>query len=165
MIASSVNVIHAVWLDPFSPINDADRAQLDAAGISLETVRTLGELTLALRRAHMLVIRLGDSAELLQEVQTLIGQLGNTVPVLCRVDRRRMEVAVDAMRLGALHVLPADEWTPAVWQEAVQGLNSPELTTKSYVFVDPTSQHLLALAQRVAQTEVTALLVGPTGAG
>jgi two-component system response regulator FlrC len=64
-----------------------------------------------------------------------------------------------------LHVLPADEWTPAVWQEAVQGLNSPELTTKSYVFVDPTSQHLLALAQRVAQTEVTALLVGPTGAG
>jgi len=69
------------------------------------------------------------------------------------------------MRLGALHVLPADEWTPAVWQEAVQGLNSPELTTKSYVFVDPTSQHLLALAQRVAQTEVTALLVGPTGAG
>ena len=165
MIASSVNVIHAVWLDPFSPVNDADRAQLDAAGISLETVRTLGELTLALRRAHMLVIRLGDSAELLQEVQTLIGQLGNTVPVLCRVDRRRMEVAVDAMRLGALHVLPADEWTPAVWQEAVQGLNSPELTTKSYVFVDPTSQHLLALAQRVAQTEVTALLVGPTGAG
>jgi two-component system response regulator FlrC len=165
VIASSVNVIHAVWLDPFSPVNDADRAQLDAAGISLETVRTLGELTLALRRAHMLVIRLGDSAELLQEVQTLIGQLGNTVPVLCRVDRRRMEVAVDAMRLGALHVLPADEWTPAVWQEAVQGLNSPELTTKSYVFVDPTSQHLLALAQRVAQTEVTALLVGPTGAG
>jgi two-component system response regulator FlrC len=33
------------------------------------------------------------------------------------------------------------------------------------VFVDPISQHLLALAQRVAQTEVAALLVGPTGAG
>lgn len=165
MIASSVNVIHAVWLDPFSSIDTADRAQLDAAGISVETVRTLGELTLALRRAHMLVIRLGDSAELLQEVQTLIGQLGNTVPVLCRVDRRRMEVAVEAMRLGALHALAADEWTPSVWQEAVKGLNSPELTTKSYVFVDPNSQHLLALAQRVAQTEVTALLVGPTGAG
>jgi len=36
---------------------------------------------------------------------------------------------------------------------------------KSYVFVDPISQHLLALAQRVAQTDVAALLVGPTGAG
>jgi two-component system response regulator FlrC len=69
------------------------------------------------------------------------------------------------MRLGALHVLSADEWTPSAWQQAVKGLNAPELKTKSYVFVDPTSQHLLALAQRVAQTEVTALLVGPTGAG
>jgi len=163
--ASSVNVIHAVWLDPFSPLDAADRAQLSAAGISLETVSTLGDLTLALRRAHTVVIRLGDSAELLQEVQTLVAQLGHTVPVLCRVDRRRMEVAVDAMRLGALHVLPADEWTPGAWQDAVKGLNAPELTTKSYVFVDPTSQHLLALAQRVAQTDVTALLVGPTGAG
>jgi two-component system response regulator FlrC len=76
-----------------------------------------------------------------------------------------MEVAVDAMRLGALTVLSADEWTPSVWKDAVKGLNAPELKTKSYVFVDPTSQHLLALAQRVAQTEVTALLVGPTGAG
>ncbi len=165
MNASSVNVIHAVWLDPFSPINAADRAQLDAAGISLETVSTLGDLTLALRRAHVLVIRLGDSAELLQEVQTLIAQLGHTVPVLCRVDRRRMEVAVDAMRLGALHVLSADEWSASAWQGAVKGLNAPELKTKSYVFVDPISQHLLALAQRVAQTDVTALLVGPTGAG
>lgn len=165
MIASSVNVIHAVWLDPFSPIDDADRAQLDAAGISLESVSTLGDLTQALRRAHVLVIRLGDSAELLQEVQTLIAQLGHTVPVLCRVDRRRMEVAVDAMRLGALTVLSAEEWTPSVWKDAVKGLNAPELKTKSYVFVDPTSQHLLALAQRVAQTDVTALLVGPTGAG
>jgi two-component system response regulator FlrC len=108
---------------------------------------------------------LGDSAELLQEVQTLIAQLGHTVPVLCRVDRRRMEVAVDAMRLGALHVLSSDEWSAAAWQGAVKGLNAPELKTKSYVFVDPISQHLLALAQRVAQTDVTALLVGPTGAG
>jgi two-component system response regulator FlrC len=163
--ASSVNVIHAVWLDPFSPIDAADRAQLDAAGISLETVSTLGDLTLALRRAHVLVIRLGDSAELLQEVQTLIAQLGHTVPVLCRVDRRRIEVAVDAMRLGALHVLSSDEWSAEAWQGAVKGLNAPELKTKSYVFVDPISQHLLALAQRVAQTDVTALLVGPTGAG
>ena len=165
MIASSENVIHAVWLDPFSPIDTAERAQLDAAGISLEIVSTLGDLNLALRRAHMLVVRLGDSAELLQEVQTLVSQLGHTVPVLCRVDRRRMEVAVDAMRLGALHVLSSDEWSAPAWQGAVKGLNAPELKTKSYVFVDPISQHLLALAQRVAQTDVTALLVGPTGAG
>jgi two-component system response regulator FlrC len=62
-------------------------------------------------------------------------------------------------------VLSADEWSAPAWQGAVKGLNAPELKTKSYVFVDPISQHLLALAQRVAQTDVTALLVGPTGVG
>jgi two-component system response regulator FlrC len=165
VIASSVNAIHAVWLDPFSPLADAERAQLDAAGVSLECVSTLGEMNLALRRAHLLVVRLGDSADLLTEVQTLIAQLGHTVPVLCRVERRRMEVVVEAMRLGALHVLPADEWSAEAWRAAVEGLNAPELKNRSYVFVDPVSQHLLALAQRVAQAEVTALLVGPTGAG
>jgi two-component system response regulator FlrC len=33
------------------------------------------------------------------------------------------------------------------------------------VFVDPASQHLLALARKVAHADVTALLVGPTGSG
>jgi two-component system response regulator FlrC len=165
VIASSVNALHAVWLDPFSPLGEAERAQLDAAGVTLECVSTLGEMNVALRRAHVLVVRLGDSADLLLEVQTLIAQLGHVVPVLCRVERRRMEVVVEAMRLGALHVLPTDEWEPQAWREALQGLNAPELKNKSYVFVDPVSQHLLALAQRVAQAEVTALLVGPTGAG
>ena len=165
MNASSVNAIQAVWLDPFSPLADTDRAQLDAAGISLQTVSTLGELHVALRRAHVLIIRLGDNAELLGEVQTLIGQLGHRMPVICRVERRRMEVAVDAMRLGALHVLPADEWNTRLWADAVAALQVKPQTPRSFVFVDPVSQQLLALAQRVAQTEVTALLVGPTGAG
>ncbi len=34
-----------------------------------------------------------------------------------------------------------------------------------YVFVDPLSRNLLELARRVAQTQVTTLLTGPTGAG
>jgi len=163
--SSSVNVIHAVWLDPFCPIDTTDRAQLNAAGISVETVSTLGDLAVALRRAHLLIIRLNQSAELLSEVQTLVAQLGCSVPILCRVDRRHMEVAVDAMKFGALHVIPMDEWTPSVWSQAVKGLHIPEVKTKHFVFVDPISQHLLALAQRVAQTNVAALLVGPTGSG
>ena len=165
MIASSENVIRAVWLDPFSPVEVADRAQLDAAGISLETVSTLGELTQALRRAHVLVIRLGENAELLQEVQTLVAQLGHPVPILCRVERRCLEVAVEAMRLGALHVMPVEEWSSVAWRSAVEGLRQSTPRHKTYVFVDPVSQHLLALTQRVAQANVSALLVGPTGAG
>ena len=162
---STGKLIKAVWLDPFSQLVDADREKLTSAHIEPQQVSTVGELNLALRKAHVLVIRLGDSADLLKEVLTLIAQLGCAVPVVCRVERRRMEVAVDAMRLGALHVLPCDEWDTACWRVAVDGLFSAEVKSKSYVFVDPISQHLLALAQRVAQTEVAALLVGPTGAG
>jgi two-component system response regulator FlrC len=158
--------MQAVWLDPFSPLDDEQRAQLAEAGLALHAISTLGDLTLALRKAHVMIIRLGDSADLLREVQTLIGQLGFNVPVICRVERRRLEVTVDAMRHGALHVLPADEWSPAAWQAATQGMQlSDSSQPKRYVFVDPVSQNLLALAQRVAQTEVTSLLVGPTGAG
>ena len=166
MNTSTPNVLQAVWLDPFSPLDDEQRAQLGEAGLALHAISTLGDLTLALRRAHVMVIRLGDSADLLREVQTLIGQLGFNVPVICRVERRRMEVTVDAMRFGALHVLPTDEWSVNAWQAATHGMQLSDSTQpKSFVFVDPVSQHLLALAQRVAQTEVTALLVGPTGAG
>ena len=165
MKPTTVNALQAVWLDPFSPLGESERAQLSAYGIELNAINTLGDLTLALRRAHVLVIRFGDSAELLREVQTLIGQLGFNVPVVCRVERRRMEVAVDAMRFGALHVLPADDWSEDAWHLATESLSTEKNKPRSYVFVDPISQHLLALAQRVAQTEVTALLVGPTGAG
>ena len=165
MNATPVNVTNAVWLDPFKPLDQNERAQLEIAGISLSSVNTLGELNAALRHAHLLIIRLADSAELLQEVLTLVSQLGHSIPVLCRVDRRKMDVVVQAMRLGALHVLPSDEWDAKAWTSAVQGLNVVDNKVKSYVFVDPISQHLLGLAQRVAQTEVTALLVGPTGAG
>jgi two-component system, response regulator FlrC len=163
--ATPVNVTNAVWLDPFKPLDQNERAQLEMAGISLSSVNTLGELNAALRQAHLLIIRLADSAELLQEVLTLVAQLGHSIPVLCRVDRRKMDVVVQAMRLGALHVLPSDEWDSKIWGDAVHGLSVVDNKIKSYVFVDPISQHLLGLAQRVAQTEVTALLVGPTGAG
>jgi len=163
--SSSINHTHAVWLDPFKPIDATERAQLELADISVSMVNTLGELNAALKKAHVLIIRLVESSELLQEVLTLVNQLGHNVPVLCRVERRRMNVVVDAMRLGAFHVLPSDEWDPKAWREAVKGLTSVDTKMKSYVFVDPISQHLLALAQRVAQTDVAALLVGPTGAG
>ena len=165
MSASTVNAIHAVWLDPFSPLSDDERVHLEEAGITLEHVSTLGDMHIALRRAHVMVVRLGDSADLLQEVQTLIAQLGHNVPVLCRVERRRMELVVEAMRLGALHVVAADEWGTDAWRHALSSLRNQPTQHRQYVFVDPTSQHLLALAQRVAQADVTALLVGPTGAG
>lgn len=180
MIDSKENPIDAVWLDPISPLSDTERAHLGQVGIKLRTVNTLDELNVALKKTHLLVIRLSENVELLKEVQALMGLLGIKVPVVCRVERRKIEIAVAAMHLGALHVLSSEELSPQIWMDAVSSIReiAPQPTQAavahtvantvkpaSYVFVDPVSQHLLALAQKVAQTDVTVLLVGPTGAG
>ncbi|MEY3487635.1 MAG: Nif-specific regulatory protein, partial [Pseudomonadota bacterium] len=144
-------------------------------GLHAVPVSTLQELQLRLDRADLLVVRLGGSIELLQELQALTTTLGFNVPIVCRVDRRHLELVVDAMRHGALHVLPADEWSPAAWQVVTTIRESHTASAKpsakairaprSVVYVDPASRHLLALAQRVALANVTALIEGPTGAG
>jgi two-component system response regulator FlrC len=107
--------------------------------------------------------------------------------MVCRVDRRHLELAVQAMRQGAAHVLATDDWSAGSWQMAHQAIQALRLSSsaasmvarmappsevvaaaapqKSVVYVDPVSRHLLALAQRVAQANVTALIEGPTGAG
>ena len=130
--------------------------------------------------------------------------MGVALPVVCRIERRQLELAVQAMRQGAAHVLAHDDWSEESWkitndaihqahQAAVQAKLQAELqatvkaatassaykksnaanyvvpkTTpvqRNVVYVDPVSRHLLALAQRVAQANVTALIEGPTGAG
>jgi two-component system response regulator FlrC len=106
---------------------------------------------------------------LLEEVKKLTQSFGHDVPVLCRVDQGELALGVEAMRRGAYHVLPADEWSVNGWRQALALAPKRNDVNKSspqkFVFVDANSQHLLELARRVAQTEVSALIVGPTGAG
>ena len=168
----------ALWLDPFRTLTVSEKAQLGAAGLNVQTVSTLDELQEHLHKANFLVIRLSGSIDLLREVQSLAAGMGHEVPVICRVDRKSLEIAVAAMREGACHVLDADEWSLAQWHAA---LRKPETqvqpsaqqapaparaaSPRSVVYVDPASRNLLALAQRVAQANVTVLLEGPTGSG
>ena len=165
----------ALWLDPFQPLADAVQAQLAAGGLTVCPVSTLEELQAKLAGTDLLVVRLGDSMELLQELQALTATLGFSVPIVCRVDRRHLELVVAAMRQGALHVLPADEFSAEAWQAVltlrdaaqspVRPVHKVVRPPRSVVYVDPASQHLFALAQRVAMANVTALIEGPTGAG
>jgi two-component system response regulator FlrC len=187
---SSIHTAKQVlWLDPVQPLDAPEHAQLTAAGLSVRCINTLDELQSAISHGHTsaLVIRHDNTVDLLQRCQSLIMRAGCSVPVVCRVDRRHLELAVEAMRQGAAHVLATDDWSPSSWQmahQAIQALrlsssaasmvarmappseNSPSTSPqKSVVYVDPASRHLLALAQRVAQANVTALIEGPTGAG
>jgi two-component system, response regulator FlrC len=187
---SSIHTAKQVlWLDPVQPLDAPEHAQLTAAGLSVRCINTLDELQSALSHGHTsaLVIRHDNTVDLLQRCQSLIMRAGCSVPVVCRVDRRHLELAVEAMRQGAAHVLATDDWSASSWQMAHQAIQALRLSSsaasmvarmappsenapstspqKSVVYVDPASRHLLALAQRVAQANVTALIEGPTGAG
>ena len=178
-----------LWLDPVQPLDAPEHAQLTAAGLSIRCINTLDELqsTLSHGQTLALVIRHDTTLDLLQSCQNLMLRAGCALPVVCRVDRRHLELAVQAMRQGAAHVLATDDWSATSWQMAHQAIQALRLSSsaasmvarmappsevvaaatpqKSVVYVDPASRHLLALAQRVAQANVTALIEGPTGAG
>jgi two-component system response regulator FlrC len=158
-----------LWLDPKSAVGSTEREQLAAAGLQLLPVATLDDLKNGLAKARLVVIRLMGDISLLEEVKKLIKAFGHSVPVLCRVDRNHLELGIEAMRSGAYHVLSADDFSSQCWRTALDLAPSKtslaKKSARTFIFVDPASQHLLELAKRVAQTQVSALVVGPTGAG
>ena len=186
----------ALWLDPFRSLKSTEQALLDQAGVSISLVRTFDELATALKRLEdepaLLVLGLGSDIELLKETWDMFRNIHAKLVVICRVERKNLELAVAAMRHGACHVLAADDWSVEGWRDALVCANdrsddatlSARIPTvnpvqskhpsgaamsrnavRSVVFVDPVSIKLLALAQRVAQAQVTVLLEGPTGSG
>ncbi len=185
--------LHLVWLDPFHPLAPTEQAQLAQAGLLVGVVRTMDELQaeLAQERAAVLVLGLGSDVSLLVDSLQLMEE-APSLPVICRVERRHLELAVSAIRHGACHVLAADDWTAKSWASALScatgssqpndtksaeparhaklastpaARTEPEAAVRSVVYVDPVSRNLLALAQRVAQADVTVLVEGPTGSG
>ena len=178
----------ALWLDPFRPLTAADRAQLAAAGLDVLTLSTLDELQAAITAAPSqtatVVLGLGADIELLQDTLALINTTGRSVALVCRLERRQLELAVLALHSGACHVLAADDWSEAAWRLALdratqataeksvsEPASVPNQTpntgaaVRSVVYVDPVSRNLLALAQRVALAPVAVLVEGPTGSG
>ena len=158
-------VPEVLWLDPLTKLDSITRLRLRDAGMSVQQVTTLEELRNGFNRCKLIVLRLREDTALLREVRGLLAGAAVDIPVICRVDRDRMETAVMAMREGAGHVIAAEDWARALWVEALALVAPSKPEARTFVFADPVSQKLLALAQRVAQAEVTALLSGPTGAG
>ena len=179
----------ALWLDPFRPLMAAERALLAAAGVDVSVLTTLDELQAALRAApaqpHTLVLGLGADTALLNDTKALLAQTNSSpVALVCRLERRQLELAVQALHGGACHVLAADDFSVGAWALALERAaqstkpqDSPEASdvrsavqisdasVRSVVYVDPVSRNLLALAQRVALAPVAVLVEGPTGSG
>jgi two-component system, response regulator FlrC len=160
----------ALWLDPEAALSPEHSQALQASGWAVLPVNTLENLLSHAADAAMVVLHLSADVSRLKAVQQLLQDAGLSTPVVCRVDRQELDLAVEATQAGALTVLSNQDVRPASWLRLHNQLNptATRLTpqpVRNVVFVDPASQHLLALAQKVAQADVTALLVGPTGSG
>lgn len=165
----------AIWLDPAAALQSVELSQLAAAGWSVSTVHTLDELFEQAPQAHAVVLRLRFDDAILRSVQEQLSTIAPHCVVVCRLDAEALDLAVRVTQLGVTHVVSAQDWSTSTWRQLAQRMQEKPAATqaaktaaapvRSAVFVDPSSQKLLALAQRVAQAEVTALLVGPTGAG
>ena len=65
--------------------------------------------------AAMVVLHLGLDMSRLQAVQQLLQEAGLNTPVVVRVDRHELELAVEASRCGAVAVLASNDVRPASW--------------------------------------------------
>jgi two-component system response regulator FlrC len=157
-------------LDPEAALSTDHSQALQVSGWAVMPVNTLDHLLAHAADAAMVVLHLNMDVTRLKAVQQLLQDANLSLPVVCRVDRHELDLAVEATQAGALTVLAAQDVRTASWQR-LQNLLHPTaarttpLPVRSVVFVDPSSQHLLALARKVGQADVTALLVGPTGSG
>ncbi|MFM1854897.1 MAG: Nitrogen assimilation regulatory protein [Pseudomonadota bacterium] len=170
-----------LWLDAGSRADESVVAALALAGWHLEETDTLEGLSQpALAAIDAVAVRIDAQGDLLTRTVAALAGAGVRRPVVCRVDGGDLLAAARAARMGASHVVASDDFSLNAWRDvctlgwpAVSEPESPPGTPRgpagagrlTAVFVDPTSRHLLALSRRVAQAEVTTLVVGPTGAG
>ena len=160
----------ALWLDPEAALSPEHSQALQLSGWAVMPVNTLDNLLAQAADAAMVVLHLTADTTRLKAVQQLLQDAGLSTPLVCRVERHELDLAVEATQAGALTVLAAQDVRQASWLRLHNQLNPSAIRltpqpVRNVVFVDPASQHLLAMAQKVAQADVTALLVGPTGSG
>jgi two-component system, response regulator FlrC len=160
----------ALWLDPEAALSPEHSQALQVSGWAVLPVNTLDNLLAHAADAAMVVLHLTADVNRLKAVQQLLQDAGLRTPLVCRVERQELDLVVEATQAGALTVLAAQDVRQASWLRLHNQLNptaarqTPQ-PVRNVVFVDPASQHLLALAKKVAHADVTALLVGPTGSG
>ncbi|MEY3549539.1 MAG: Nif-specific regulatory protein, partial [Pseudomonadota bacterium] len=185
-----INAHEGLWLDTHEPLTTSQHHALVQAGLGVRVISSWQELP-PTRPGQWLAARIANDADL-QALSVWLQGDGKETRVICRIDRHLMKLVVAAMRCGAWSVMSSDDMSPMSWREALHAGDVPEAVPaavretprevtaepatapaatapapapRSAVYVDPTSRHLLALAQRVGQAGVTVLIEGPTGAG
>lgn len=160
-------MIDVLWLDPVQPLAHAEAMLFAENGLNLIQAEAQPD-NIALFGAQLVVVSLSESTRYLKEVQSRLAAVNSSAPIIARVDRNNFELGIRAMREGALSVISAGPFDAREWREVLELTKCKPAKSSSeqaFVFADPVSRNLLALAERVAQVDVTVLVTGPTGAG
>ena len=160
------NTIDLIW-DNSSPIDSSTMGFLSKAGFRPYTI-ALGDIPthLSAQEAGPYVVCVqGRDSSSLDFIQRLRAQYGNAIYVVLRVEPNEVDLAIEAVKVGVDDVISAAIDFQNKWDKVAELARIRLFKNDSYVFVDETSQHLLALVERVGASEVTALMQGPTGSG
>ena len=161
------NTIELIW-DNSSPIDSQTMSFLSKAGfrphpVAVDDIQS--HLSAHQETSHWVVCIHGRDSSSLELIQQLRAQYGNSIYVVLRVEANEVDLAIEAVKVGVDDVISAGMDFQNKWDKVAELARIRLFKNDSYVFVDETSQHLLALVERVGASEVTALMHGPTGSG
>lgn len=159
------NRCSVLWIDSAEELS-ADRLGVFASqGLGVYQMQ-IGDLTDGdLGAADVLIIHVQCSVQPLIKLQSRMTALNLNLPLIARVAREDFELGIETVNRGITHVVPADQTDAETWTALLDELLVTPRLQSNFVFADPLSRKLLALAERVAVADVSVLLTGPTGAG
>jgi len=106
-----------------------------------------------------------DSFANLEAVSAFVRNLSFEAFGVLRIQQHQFDLGMEAVRCGIDEVVVHGMDSQKIWERVIEKAATTLLKQDSYIFVDETSQHLLALIERVGASEVNALMNGPTGSG
>lgn len=112
----------------------------------------------------------------LQDIIAIMKAFGDSVAFVIRADASDMQSVTTLAQIPGVHVVSDTDFSKTTWLpvfEQVIEVPEPKAPvtasqtepTPQFVFVDPKSQQLLALVERLAVTKAAVLLQGATGSG
>ena len=161
-------MIEVLWLDANQPLPPTEVSLFAEHGLAISQVDNIAPDNAALLAAELIIVTLTESTQSLKDIQSRIAAVNSAAPIIARVDRNNFGLGIRAMREGAKSVISSDPFDVEEWREVLELVAytpAKNNTQPAFVFADPVSRNLLALAERVAQVDVTVLVAGPTGAG